>query len=99
MMKVALILLAATLLTGCTFGPNYKRPETSIPSAFRAGGSADQGISIGDMQWFAIFKDDRLQQLIRTALVQNHDLRAAVARVEQARASLGITRANEFPNF
>jgi multidrug efflux system outer membrane protein len=99
--NTALILLAATLLTGCTLGPNYRRPEVPVPTAFRTTEPvpADSAIAIGDLQWFAIFKDDRLQQLIRTALAQNYDLKDAYARVEQARAGLGITRSNQFPNF
>jgi outer membrane protein, multidrug efflux system len=44
-----------------------------------------------------VFKDDRLQDMVRTALVQNYDLRDAVARVDAARAALGITRADQFP--
>ena len=46
-----------------------------------------------------VFSDEQLQELIRTALVQNYDLRDAVARVDAARANLGITRSNQFPNF
>ena len=46
-----------------------------------------------------MFKDERLQEFIRTALVENYDLRDAVARVEAARAALGITRADQFPNI
>jgi multidrug efflux system outer membrane protein len=50
------------------------------------------------LKWFEVFKDEKLQQLIDTALHQNYDLRDAVARVEEARASLGVTRSNQFPN-
>ena len=46
-----------------------------------------------------VFKDEKLQELIRKALERNYDLRDAVARVEEARANLGITRSNQFPNF
>jgi multidrug efflux system outer membrane protein len=49
------------------------------------------------LKWFDVFKDDRLQDLVRTALVQNYDLREAVARVDAARANLGIVRADQFP--
>jgi multidrug efflux system outer membrane protein len=45
-----------------------------------------------------VFKDEKLQELIRTSLVENYDLRDAVARVEAARANLGITRSEQFPN-
>jgi multidrug efflux system outer membrane protein len=46
-----------------------------------------------------VFRDERLQELIRTALAHNYDLRDAVARVEATRAILGITRADQFPTI
>jgi multidrug efflux system outer membrane protein len=86
---------------GCAVGPNYKRPITSVPTSFRAPDPLppQQAASVADLKWFEVFKDDKLQALIRTALERNYDLREAVARVEEARASLGITRANQFPSF
>jgi len=53
--------------------------------------------SLADLKWFEVFKDEQLQELIRTALAQNYDLRQAVVRVDAAHANLGITRANQFP--
>ena len=53
--------------------------------------------SLADQKWFEVFKDEPLQELIRTALVRNHDARDAVVRVEAARAALGITRADQYP--
>ncbi len=52
-----------------------------------------------NLKWFEVFKDEKLQELIRIALQQNYDLRIAVSRVEQARAGLGIVRSNQFPQF
>lgn len=93
--------LAMVLLCGCTVGPNYQRPKLSIPEQFRAPEPlpAQENFSLADLKWFELFRDERLQSLIRAALVQNYDLRDAVARVEAARASLGITRSNQFPQF
>ena len=54
---------------------------------------------LADLKWWEVFKDEKLQDLERTALAQNYDLRDAVARVEAARANLGITRSDQFPNF
>jgi outer membrane protein TolC len=59
----------------------------------------EQATSIADLKWFEVFNDPELQGLTRTALQRNYDLRDAVARVEQARADLGITRSNQYPNF
>jgi len=89
------------LLTGCTVGPDYQRPKVAIPVNFRAPSPlpADEAASIGDLKWFEVFRDESLKSLISTALVNNYDLRDAVARVEEARASLGMTRSNQFPSF
>jgi multidrug efflux system outer membrane protein len=93
--------LAAALLTGCTVGPNYQRPKIPAPANFRAPEPlpSAQAASLAEVKWFEVFKDDKLQELIRTALAQNYDLRDAVARVEAARANLGVTRSNQFANF
>lgn len=98
--RVALCSLAI-LLAGCTVGPNYQRPKIAIPQNFRAPAPlpADEAASLGDRKWFEVFRDEALQSLIRTALVSNYDLRDAVARIEAARASLGVTRSNQFPNL
>jgi NodT family efflux transporter outer membrane factor (OMF) lipoprotein len=100
-MRFVTALLIAIVLTGCTVGPNYHRPAVQIPQNFRAPEPlpASTAESLADLKWFEVFKDDQLQQLIRTALQQNYDLRTAVANVEAARANLGITRSNQYPNF
>jgi multidrug efflux system outer membrane protein len=61
--------------------------------------SSTDPASLADLKWFEVFRDEKLQDLIRIALVQNYDLRDAAARVEAARANLGITRSNQFPNL
>jgi len=85
-------------LTGCMIGPDYNRPSMEIPPQFRAATTADT-TSIADLKWFEVFQDEHLQELIRSALAQNYDLRDAIARVDASRANLGITRSNQFPNF
>jgi multidrug efflux system outer membrane protein len=91
--------VTATVLTGCTVGPNYRRPAIATPPVHRGAtpAASPASESMADLKWFEVFKDERLQEMIKTALVRNHDLREAVARVEAARANLGITRADQFP--
>jgi len=91
--------LSALFLAGCTVGPNYKRPVVPVPQSFRAPEPLpqDQAASFADAKWFDVFRDEKLQQLVRTALQQNYDLRDAVARVDEARANLGVTRSNQYP--
>ena len=103
MMMRRLVVTVATisLLAGCTMGQNYHRPAISSPVAFRGGGDvpAADPESLADLKWFEVFNDERLQEMIRTALVQSYDIRDAVVRVEAARANLGITRADQFPTI
>jgi len=98
----SVVAAAVTLaLAGCTVGPNYVRPAVPVPQNFRAPAPlpAPEANSLADSKWFEVFQDPELQKLIRSALEHNYDLRDAVARVEEARAALGITRSNQFPNF
>jgi len=96
------IALAFLLLTGCTVGPKYQRPPVTIPDGYR-GLAPDAGqqtpASLGDEKWWTVFQDQQLQELIREALAQNYDVRIAAARVLQAQAVLGITRADQFPTI
>ncbi len=99
-MKRLVIPAALVFTASCTLGPNYRRPSVAIPSTFRdVTGPATQAesVSLADTQWFDLFRDDTLTQLVRTALVQNFDLRIASERVLQARDRFRIARADRFP--
>jgi multidrug efflux system outer membrane protein len=103
-MKPSALLLSITLLaSGCTVGPNYKRPTVSVPGSYR-GTIFDEGTqthlaALGDQKWWDIFQDEQLRMLVHSALDQNYDLRIAASRVLEARAQLGITRADQFPSL
>ena len=79
----------------------YQPPAPQTPAVYRADEATSQSgtQSFGDLQWFEVFKDEQLQVLIRTATAQNYDVRQAVARINAARAQLGLARADQFPNF
>jgi len=95
------IAVAAAVLSGCTVGPNYRRPQVAVPATFRAPAPLpeQQAASLADLKWFEVFHDDKLQELVRTALIENYDLQDAVARVQEARANLGIVRSNQLPQL
>src|SRR5688572_22732407 len=95
--RSVLIALAAGALSACTVGPNYRRPVIETPATFRGTPTAASQASLADAKWFEVFRDERLQEMVRTALVKNYDVRDAIVRVEAARANLGITRADQFP--
>lgn len=99
MMRVLAVLLAAGVLAGCAVGPNYTPPEVTTPATYRSGPETPQPASFADLPWWQIFDDPILQDLVREALQQNYDLTAAAARVEQARAQVGVTRAPLAPQL
>jgi multidrug efflux system outer membrane protein len=100
MKRLIVAILTVILLAGSAAGQKKdQRPAVNTPDTFRGANAAtpiDQ-TSIGDLRWFEVFKDEELQQLVRTAMAQNYDLRAAVARINAARANLGLARSDQFP--
>lgn len=77
-----------------------KKPAVQTPSVFRADPTAQPSAqSLADLKWFEIFKDPKLQDLLRDALSNNYDLRQAIANIDAARATLGITRSEQFPTI
>src|SRR5690348_7296825 len=97
------LLSTALLASGCTVGPNYKRPAATVPRSYRGAPSEETGqmqlAAFGDQKWWDVFQDEQLRTLIRTALTQNYDSRIAASRILEAQAQLGITRADQFPSL
>jgi multidrug efflux system outer membrane protein len=95
--QLILATVIVSLLGGTIVGQK-KTDRPPIPSTFRGiDAAAAEQMSIGDLKWFEVFKDEELQNLVRTAMVQNYDLRAALARINAERANLGLARAAQFP--
>jgi multidrug efflux system outer membrane protein len=94
--------IVVSLFAGNAAGQKkYQPPPVQSPNVFRGvdwSGAPDPN-SIGDLKWFEVFKDEKLQDLIRAAMVQNYDLRQAVARINAERANLGLARSNQFPQI
>ena len=97
MKRTSVVLLALLLLVSCALGPNFSRPGVETPETWRQ--PAGTGESIATLDWWVVFDDPVLQDLIKTALAENRDLRIAAARVDEAAAALGFTRADQFPSF
>src|SRR5437762_2144504 len=85
------------LLPGCAVGPNYQRSKARVPTGYRSAVASAQQASIADLQWWEVFKDSRLRELVQTALANNYDLRIAVTRIEQSRQISAQARAQYFP--
>jgi multidrug efflux system outer membrane protein len=102
MKKLALfgMVTAVGLLTSCMMGPQYRRPAVNVPQDYRTPEpqQAAATSSLGNEQWWQVYQDPVLTQLIYTAVAQNYDVRIAAARVLEAQAQVGITRANQLPS-
>jgi NodT family efflux transporter outer membrane factor (OMF) lipoprotein len=96
-MKRLFWMAPALLLAGCAMGPNYHRPQVAMPDTFRSAPPGAGTASIADSKWQSLFPDDTMNQMVTKALANNFDLRIAAERAQQARAQLGITRANQYP--
>src|SRR5215510_12171309 len=90
-------IVAAAVLAGCAVGPDYQRPPVAEPATFRGQASAEAA-SLADAPWWEVFQDPVLKGLIGDALRSNYDVRIAAARVQEARAILGIARSQFFPS-
>ena len=102
MKKTALLEIVAVLAldAGCMMGPKYKRPIVDVPQGYRASApqQAAQASSLGNEQWWQVYQDPVLTQLIHSAIAQNYDVRIAATRVLEAHAQVGITRADQLPS-
>jgi multidrug efflux system outer membrane protein len=100
----ACVLLAANALAFPKVGPEYKTPTNNVPDAYKAmevgkwkeGKPAD---SIGKGSWWEVFNDATLNSLEERATGANPNLQAAFARVEQARSTARMSRAELLPNL
>ena len=95
MKRLIISVAAAVLLGGCALTPDYERPDLDVPEEYRE--STPSGESIANLDWWAVFADPTLQDLIRIALAENKDLGIALSRIAEARAQVTVVRANQYP--
>ena len=101
MKHIYIILLSAIVvwLSGCAAGPDFQRPEYAGNNTFRFDTIKSASDTIVNLKWWDLFDDPVLDTLIKQALVNNKDVMIAAARIEAARANLGLTKAEQWPSF
>lgn len=95
-------LVMAMVLTGCAIGPDYQRPKTDLPSTYPPSSqndtaNAEQGRVAA--QWWTLYGDTTLNELVNLTLKNNADLRQAVAQIDEAEAILAETGSNLLPEI
>jgi NodT family efflux transporter outer membrane factor (OMF) lipoprotein len=93
-------LLVALMLAGCASAPVYQKPTLELPAAWQSD-SAFQTAAPNDTalkgNWWEIYGDAQLNQLVQQSLAGNQSLAAAAARLEQARSQVKVSSAGLFP--
>ena len=97
MTRATSVLVLAGAMTSCMTGPDYKRPDLKTPALYKSATAADAAEPGLSLDWWKLFNDPDLSALEEEALRANHDLKAAMARVAQARASASSVKSEFFP--
>jgi multidrug efflux system outer membrane protein len=97
--RVPLAALVLAVLSACTLGPNYQRPDQGLPSSYDANIAQSAGAAVVDAQWWTLFGDATLNTLVASAFEKNADLRLAVARIDEAAGVLSETGAALLPEI
>ena len=105
MSKLSLLLIII-FLAGCAAGPEYRRPDTATPVEYRYAEGYEEiwqnGLPADELpkgEWWRIYHDPVLDELQQRAADNNQELRAALARMDQARAQAGISEAELMPRL
>lgn len=97
MKRILLSVAVLGALSACSFAPPLQTPAAPVPATLGAASAPAADFHLP--QWRSYFTDPALQSLIDKALVNNRDMRVAVARVEEARAQYGVQSADRLPGF
>jgi outer membrane protein, multidrug efflux system len=92
----------AMALTACTIGPDYRRPQIDLPSAYPQASQSDTANAEQNAvaaQWWSLYGDTTLNELVTRALTNNADLRMALAQIDEAEAILAETGSNLLPEI
>ena len=91
-------LTALLLVAGCTVGPDYETPEIEVPDAWENAAAEDIADSSQVLiDWWTVFNDTLLNQLMEEADEENLDLAAAIGRIHEARAYRQIAGGDYWP--
>ncbi len=99
MRKWIALLIGALIVTACTVGPNYRRPELELPARWNSEVLLSPKERANLALWWTYFKDPALTALVNRAVAHNLNIRLQIARVREARARLGFAQAAQYPTI
>ena len=96
--QAVFITLGVTVFSSCKMTKSYQRPTVRTDSLYRGINTTDTS-SIADIPYTKMFNDANLVAMIREAILNNNDLKVAVARIKQAEANLSQTKMAFLPTL
>jgi multidrug efflux system outer membrane protein len=99
LLPAAFALLPVLMISGCMVGPDYKRPAVELPATYPDAPAAAADTATLKQDWWTLYNDAKLNELVETALARNTDVRLAVARIEEADANLREAKASFLPEI
>ena len=91
------VVLLSGLLAGCAISPDYRRPQVDIPQTWRI--EYQSAAAAANTAWWEQFQDPALNELIKTALNENRDVRIAAARVEEFQGRVQTAKSGYYPQL
>lgn len=100
-MKTKLSLLLALLISGCSIGPDYVKPTSTVPDTFHNSDAnqSDLKKAIIDKNWWESFQDPLLTQLVTKALIANYDIAISQAQLEAYLGQFDQTESYLYPHI
>ena len=99
--KLSILVVSLVVLFGCTVGPDYEKPEfeQEVPDAWKSAVAEEINEAASPLEtWWTTLNDPKLVELIHEARLENLSLQTAAARVQEARARLGIATGRYYPD-
>ncbi len=97
--KHPVIVFVLVLFMGCAIGPDFKKPQMQVPEKYRAAPDSLIADTLVNLNWWQLFADPQLDTLVVTALRYNKNVRIALARIDEAAALYGFTKADILPQI
>ncbi|HCU84282.1 MAG TPA: multidrug transporter, partial [Methylophilus sp.] len=97
--RLTLLLGFILSASGCSLMPEYFRPAAPVPEAYPGQPANETVTEAPPLPWQTYFPDADLQQLIQVGLAHNRDLKTAVLRMDEAKATYGIQKADRLPTI
>jgi len=98
MKRLAPYIVSMVVIAGCAVGPDYQRPNVSVPANYRSQPTVDSQ-TIAEREFMEIYQDDVLQEYIAAALDSNLDLIATYGRITEAGAQVTMAKADLYPRL